>query len=105
MLVARSATRSRFRLTSSSSSEGVMFRALSIMCVSKLRNTESCSASTASSDLQTSRPSAPSPRMNASIAWLSITRERRAMSSISGAGVRRPPKSTSRTADCAMFTA
>src|SRR5215203_450929 len=66
MLVARSATRSRFRLTRNSSIPEPMVWGSSIMCVSRIRNTDRCRASTLSSRRQTSRPASASPRMNAS---------------------------------------
>src|SRR2546426_27629 len=49
MLVARSATRSRLRLTRNKSMAAPMTCGSSIMCVSRMRNTEWCSASTESS--------------------------------------------------------
>ena len=56
MLVARSATRSRLRLTRKSSMPAPIMCGSSIMCVSRMRNTERCRASTLSSRRQTSRP-------------------------------------------------
>ena len=87
MLVARSATRSRFRLTRCSSMLAPITWGSSIMCVSRIRKSERCSASTRSSRRQISRASSASLRMNASRASDSISCASRAISTISGSGV------------------
>src|SRR6266566_5278906 len=86
MLVARSATRSRFRLTRNSSMAVPMMCGSSIMCVSRIRNIDAWSASTLSSRRQMARPACASPRTNASSASASIVRACRAISSSSGSG-------------------
>src|SRR5690606_16625829 len=87
MLVARSAMRSRFRLTRKSSIPVPIVLGSSIMWVRRIRNTERCRASTLSSCRQTSRPAPASPRINASSASESLSRASRAISTSSGSGV------------------
>ena len=90
MFVARSATRSRLRLTRSSSSDG-RDRARVVHHV-RQQDAEDRIVQRVHlrrRALQTSRPSAPSARMKASSASPSIARARRAMSSISGSGASR----------------
>src|SRR5207248_6943883 len=74
MFVARSATRSRLRLTRNRSIAAPMMCGSSIMWVRRIRNTERFRASTESSRRQISRPRAASPRTNASRAPESMAR-------------------------------